>query len=316
MKQLVSLIICTYSRPEPLQTALRSIMEQKSMSFDLEIILVDNSPTGQMKSALEPFGNGVRYVQEPTQGKSHALNLGITESKGEIIAFTDDDVIADPQWLSTLIGCINRHQCDGAGGRVLPIYPENTPQWIKDNPNKIAGGVVIHDCGDGEFVYDSRRHYRFIGCNYAFRREVFDSCGLFRTDVGPGTPAMGEDSELIERLAANGKVLYYCGQAVIRHPVDLKRLTLSHMAKWHIALGRFAARREIEKKEKIDVYYFHVPRYIWKGILINACEGIFYLFNRIKFLDAWRGFFRKIGMIEEYRHQYKENQAVGAKRNA
>jgi len=89
---------------------------------------------------------------------------------------------------------------------------------------------------------------------------------------------------------------------VIRHPVDLKRVTLGHIARWHIALGRFAARREVEKKEKISVYYFGIPRYLWKGLVVDACTGIWFIFDRIKFLDAWRAFFRKIGMMKEYSH--------------
>ncbi len=300
MTPLVSVIICTYSRPAMLQETLKSILKQeREGSFDLEIIVVDNSPSGQMKAAVEPFQGKLRYLQETTQGKSHALNHGVKNATGEVIAFTDDDAIADPQWLLSLIRSLKNHQCDGVGGRVMPIYPSETPQWIKDNPAKIAGGVVVYDYGEDEFLYEEK-YDPFIGCNYAFKRRVFDDCGVFRTDVGPGTNAMGEDTEFIERLIEQGKILYYCGTAVVRHPVDLKRLTLKHIAHWHIALGRFCARREVEKKERISVYYFGIPRYLWKGVVKDALTGILCVFNRIKFFDAWRGFFRKIGMIKEY----------------
>jgi len=195
MKPLVSLIICTYSRPVTLQETLKSILEQQlDGTFDMEVIVVDNSASGQMKAALDPyysrFSGQLRYVHEPVQGKSRALNSGVRNAKGDIIAFTDDDVIADGQWLSTLIRCFHEHTCDGVGGRVMPIFPDATPQWIKDNPAKIAGGVVIYDYGEETFRYDDQ-HYPFIGANYAFKRDVFAACGFFRTDVGPGTAAMG-----------------------------------------------------------------------------------------------------------------------------
>ncbi len=304
MKQTVSIIICTYSRPADLQETLKGILTQRlDGRFDIEVIVVDNSPDGRMKTALDPFYDsfkgGLRYTQEKTQGKSFALNHGIRIARGEIIAFTDDDALPDPDWLATLVGFLNEKNCDGVGGRVLPIYPENTPQWIKDNPAKIAGGVVVYDYGELCFPYEAK-YDPFIGCNYAFKREVFDSCGLFRTDIGPGTSAMGEDTELVERLVERGKILYYCGKAVVRHPLDLKRVTLSHIAQWHVKLGRFAARREVEKKETIAAYYLGVPRYLWKGIIVDFCTGIISVFDRVKFLDAWRAFFRKVGMFKEY----------------
>jgi len=305
MKPLVSIIICTHSRASVLPETLKSLLgQQLDGSFECEFLVVDNSPTGQMKAVLEPlygsFGGRLRYLQEPVQGKSRALNLGINNARGEMIAFTDDDVIADPQWLLTLIRCLRERGCDGVGGRVLPVFPPETPQWIKDNPVKIAGGVVIYDYGDEEFRYDLTR-YPFIGANYVFQRNVFATCGFFRTDLGPGTPIMGEDTEFIERLVEKGKVLYYCGKAVIRHPVDLSRIGLRTMAVWHTRLGRFAALREIEKKAKISVYYFGIPRYLWKGIIIDGITGVCSVFDRIRFLDAWRAFFRKVGMIQEYR---------------
>jgi glycosyltransferase involved in cell wall biosynthesis len=305
MNTLVSLIICTYSRPTTLAQTLQSIAAQQlDGSFDLEVIIVDNSPNGQMKTALDPFEQSFKgrlsYWQETTQGKSRALNLGVQKAKGDVIAFTDDDVIADPAWLSTLVRYLRHTHADGVGGRVLPIYPHNTPTWVQAHPEKIAGGVVIYDYGPESFRYEAR-YYPFIGCNYAFKREVFDSCGLFRTDIGPGTSAMGEDTEFVERVVERGKMLYYCGDAVIRHPVDLERLKLRHIANWHIALGRFAARREVEKNEPIKSYLLGVPRYLWKGIVTDGFNALGGVFNRIQFLDAWRAFFRKYGMISEYR---------------
>jgi glycosyltransferase involved in cell wall biosynthesis len=312
MKPLVSLIICTCNRPQTLGDTLKSILAQKlDGSFDLEVVVVDNSPDGKMKTALDPFQasfkGALKYFHEPTKGKSHALNCGVKNAKGEIVAFTDDDVIADEVWLSTMVGCLNKEGCDGVGGRVMPIFPQTTPSWIKDNPVKIAGGVVIYDLGEGEFCYDLK-YDPFIGANFAFKKEVFQSCGLFRTDLGPGMPAMGEDTELVERLVEKGKVLYYCGKALIRHPVDLDRIGLAPTAKWHICLGRFAARREIEKKEKIAVYWFGVPRYIWKGIIADGCSCVFFAFDRLKFFNAWRAFFRKIGMIREYQDHQRSRQ--------
>ncbi len=305
MSKLISVIICTYNRTEMIEKVLESLLAQKlDGSFQFEVILVDNNPTGLTKPVAEfyhnKFAGNLRYFIEPVRGKSNAMNRGVKEAKGNILVFTDDDVIADVLWLSTIVGFFNEHECDGVGGRVLPIYPDETPQWVKDNAVQLAGGVVIYDYGEREFIYE-HRYYSFIGANFAFRRQVFDSCGFFRIDLGPGMPVMGEDTEFVERLVRGGKKLYYCGKAVIRHPVDLKRVTLKYMIPWHIALGRFAARMELEKKEENYIYWFGIPRYLIRRVLLDIGLLVVSVFNRMKFFNACRGFFRRLGMIQEYR---------------
>jgi hypothetical protein len=83
--------------------------------------------------------------------------------------------------------------------------------------------------------------------------------------------------------------------------VDLDRLKLEHLAKWHIALGRYAAKMEIENKVKISSYFFGIPRYLFKGMVVDAGKILTSGFDRMKFLNAWRSLFRTIGMLKEYR---------------
>lgn len=310
MSRTYSIIICTFNRPDLLKDALGSIARLRTtIDLSYEVLVIDNSPNGELRPAvesmLELFQGKLFYYSEPRRGKSFALNYGITKAKGDILAFTDDDITADENWLVTLNAKFDEHACDGIGGRVLPVYPKETPQWVKENAEKIAGGVVIYDYGPADFPL-TQKEYPFIGANYAFKREIFKECGCFRTDLGPGTAAMGEDSEFTERLLRLGKKLYYCGEILIWHPVDLKRLTLSHMAKWHIMLGRYAAIREMENKIKISSYFLSIPRYLWKGIVVDFCVMIVSVFNRMAFLNAWRSFFRKWGMIKQYWSKRRE----------
>ena len=309
----VSVIIAAYNRCKDLKKVLEGLLAQRvEGKFTFEVIVVDNNSTDPTRQTVESYipkfsaaqlNNGclgLKYFFEPRQGKSYALNHGIQEAQGDIIAFTDDDVLLDPYWLYHLIECFKKYGCDGVGGRVVPVYPERTPKWIRDNPIKLAGIVVIADYGEETKPYGKSMD-PFIGSNYAFRKEVFDKCGLFRVDLGPGTAAMGEDTELIERLATKGYSLYYCGVAVVRHPVDLGRLRLNYIAKWHMSLGRFAARNEMAANEHTFVYLFGVPRYLIKGVIRDGLFLILSLFGRLRFFNRLRGFFRKVGMIQEYR---------------
>jgi len=310
----VSVIIAAYNRCEDLKKVLEGLLAQRGEGkFTYEVIVVDNNSTDatrrSVESCIPKFSSpeskngclGLKYLFEARQGKSYALNRGIREAKGDILAFTDDDVLVDPYWLVRLVECFEKYGCDGVGGRVIPVYPDRTPRWIKDNPTKLAGVVVIADYGEETKPYGKPMD-RFIGSNYAFKRQVFDGCGLFRVDLGPGTSVVvGEDTEIIDRLAKKGKSLYYCGGALIHHPVNLGRLSLKHIAKWHMALGRFAARREMADDRQRFIMYLGIPRYLIKGVVKDGLFLILSMFNRLRFFNRLRGFFRKAGMIKEYR---------------
>jgi len=95
--------------------------------------------------------------------------------------------------------------------------------------------------------------------------------------------------------------LYYCAQSVIMHPVDLNRLRLKNVAEWHINLGRFEAKKEFEKDKLNLILIGGVPRYIVKGIAGDLFFALLNSFNILKFRYYFRAFFRKLGMILEYR---------------
>ena len=104
---------------------------------------------------------------------------------------------------------------------------------------------------------------------------------------------------------SENKVLYYCGQALIWHPVDLNRAKLRAIAKWHIAFGRSSAYEEMKADRVSYIYYFGIPRYLMKGIIVDFFRVIIHVFNRRKLFNSLRKFFRKVGMIMEYRGNYE-----------
>ncbi len=100
----ISVIICTYNRCESLARTLKSFTKISVPEGSLwELVLVDNNSKDKTKLFVEEFKKNYRlnieYIFEEKPGKSHALNHGIKQAKGEIIAFTDDDVIVDRDWL-------------------------------------------------------------------------------------------------------------------------------------------------------------------------------------------------------------------------
>ena len=112
----VSVIVCTYNRSGSLLDTLDSLANMVvSKSVDWEVLVVDNNSTDDTKKITEAFidrGNHhFRYLLEPVQGLSFARNRGINTSGGRILAFTDDDVLVDKNWLMKIIETIDAPQC-------------------------------------------------------------------------------------------------------------------------------------------------------------------------------------------------------------
>ena len=305
----VSVILCTYNRGERLKKTLDSLAAQEALSgIDFEIIIVDNNSkdaTKDVVSSYQPRFNGrLRYVFEPQQGISKARNRGIKESYGEITVFTDDDVLLSPKWIREVYDFFRRHNdADAMGGQILPGYPPETPQWIKDNRELLSGPIVSHDYGPDDLIYNAQM-CPLVGANMAFRKAVFSRYGNFKTDLGAGAGTVGEDSELYKRICAGGAVVYYCGQASICHPVEADRMTLKYIAKWKISAARgYVVLYGDEFDRKKFVYIFGVPRYLLRELLGRGISLIKNFTDRQKFLVAWINFFYTIGVICEFRRR-------------
>src|SRR5271168_746976 len=103
----ISVLVCTYNRAQMLGRTIDSVVAQTlPESLGWELIIVDNNSSDQTRQVIEDFRlrypERIRYLFEPQQGISHARNAGIRESRGEILAFIDDDETADTGWLRNL----------------------------------------------------------------------------------------------------------------------------------------------------------------------------------------------------------------------
>ena len=120
----ISVILCTYNRCEYLRKVLDSIAGSVLPdSVEWEVLVIDNNSIDQTpeiaKEFVARYPGRFRYISEPRQGKSHALNTGIRESRGDILAFVDDDVTVQPTWLRNLTQTLDGSEWAGAGGRTL-----------------------------------------------------------------------------------------------------------------------------------------------------------------------------------------------------
>jgi GT2 family glycosyltransferase len=214
-------------------------------SVDWEVLIVDNNSNDQTREVSQDvssrYPGRFRYLFEPEQGKSYALNAGIGAAQGEIVAFMDDDVVVHEMWLQKLIGPIDNGECQGAGGRILPDRTLSPPRWLPTEGRYALAPLAMFDLGNcaGDLTEAP------FGTNMAFRKTMFEKYGGFRTDLGPrpGSKIRNEDTEFGQRLLTAGERLRYEPAAVVYHPVPECRLQKTYFLAWWFDKGRADVRQ-------------------------------------------------------------------------
>jgi len=243
----VSVILCTYNRFESLAKALDSLaLSILPDTVEWEVLVVDNNSSDQTQAVVENFSrrypSRFRYLFEPQQGKSFALNSGVRESRGDVLAFVDDDVIVERDWLHNLTSVLFDNKWAGSGGRILPPPGFVPPKWLAiSGPRNL--GVVLCAQFDLGSTPGQLKDAPF-GTNMAFRREMLDRYGAFRTDLGPrpGSELRNEDTEFGRRLMTAGERLYYTPSAVVYHEIRQERLRQGFFLAWWFDHGRATVR--------------------------------------------------------------------------
>ncbi len=239
-----SIIICTFNRAESLSCTLRTLVEQTRTDLDdLEILVVDNNSNDNTGAVVQGYTERlpIRYCCETTQGLSYARNRGVSESRGDTLIFTDDDVLLDRGWLAAYLRAIEAFpQAGFFGGRILPDWTDHPrPSWLKDEQMPLLSGVLVcHDLGENSRLYVAEDDTPF-GASFAVRRALFAELGAFRTDLGVKghSRGRGEDTEFLNRARTRGEPGVYVGEALCRHRVEPERLKLSSFFRYGVESG-------------------------------------------------------------------------------
>ena len=196
---LVTVIVATRERPDSLRKCLSSVLAVDYPRF--EVIVVDNDPTTTETAEMveQCFSGRVRYLREMRRGLAAAHNRGVAEAAGEIVAFVDDDVVVDRQWLSALVegftatagvGCVT--------GLILPAQLDTPAQLLLERHGGFGKGfdVQIFDRDSyrpADPLFPFRTGRFGSGANMAFDAALLRRLGGFDPATGAGTFARGGD---------------------------------------------------------------------------------------------------------------------------
>lgn len=230
-----SVIVCAYTekRWDDLQEAVGSLRAQ-TLPADEIILSIDHNPA-LFECAKATFTDLTVVENSEMRGLSGARNSGIAAARGEIIAFMDEDAIASPEWIQWLNQGFSSPDVMGVGGAILPMWMSSQPIWFPDEFNWVVGCTYR---GMPEITSPVRN---LIGCNMAFRAEIFHQIGGFRSEIGRiGTyPAGCEETELCIRarqFQTDGKFIYE-PRAYVNHRVPETRTTWNYFTQRCYAEG-------------------------------------------------------------------------------
>ena len=244
----ISLIICTYQRPEAIKRLLKSIIDQTV--FPTEIIVVDGSLDDKTKFSVNEVSKQVSErliyvrVDHNNRGLTRQRNVGIKKASGEIIAFLDDDTVPDPGYFEHILACFERHpEAIGVGGQITtgldwkPANLEKNPSfgvyrwegWEKPESyrgkirkllglasNLPPGWMPAFGHGRSSGYPSNGKDYPVefvIGAAFAWRRDLFSSCQFSNYFIGYG---LYEDLDFCVRASRIGQI-YLCTSAQLEH---------------------------------------------------------------------------------------------------
>jgi arylsulfatase A-like enzyme/glycosyltransferase involved in cell wall biosynthesis len=276
----ITVLICTHNRAELLDRVLTSLNAARRPRQPVELLVVANNCSDGTHALLERYlatDDGriaLRWLAEPTPGKSHALNRGIPAIRTELTAFVDDDHRVDADYLVEIERAADSHpEVDIFCGRILPDWSGAEPHWVHDDgPFRIYPlPVPRYDQGEEVKAISDQEGPVPGGGNLVLRRHVFELAGEFSTELGPTGHDLGggEDSEYVIRALRRGAKLLYWPGFVQYHYVDLERLTLSYIVRKGYQRTRSTARLRHSG--------IGVPLFAWRKLLTYLLHIVFAL---------------------------------------
>jgi glycosyltransferase involved in cell wall biosynthesis len=277
---MISVIIATRDRAALLEATLDAIASQQSPGCPFEILVIDNASVDNTAAVVAAAAGRssvpVVYLTEQKSGKSHALNTAVAHARGDLLVFTDDDVLPSPGWLAAYAQAFSETGADYAAGRILPLWEAPPPRWLTA---PLYGVLAVQDGGTRRLTLNGMSdHVMPIGANMAIRRHVLDSVGGWNPELGKlkNTLRTGEDHEFALRLVAAGFAGVYEPEASVLHRVSADRLRLPYFVRWGYGNGVITAGLE-QDYPSTPHYVLGVPRYLWRRVvkdLVSGASGI------------------------------------------
>lgn len=299
----ISVIICTWNRADLLSQTLAQMEQLRTLpKTSWELLVVNNNCTDDTEAVLDRFTDRLplRRLFESKQGHSNARNRGLAEAQGELIVYTDDDVLVDADWLVELRAAAERWP-DAAyfAGRVDPWFEKSPPPELSQALEAVAEGFCGINLGAQEHYLNEDESPK--GANMAFRRSWVASL-RFNPDLGlkGKVETRGDETAFCEQIIEAGGRGVWVPRAVLKHYVPAERIQLDYIKRFCIGLGQtFVRRSELADGARIA----GVPRWLLRRYGTALAKRLLSLVspNRVYRYRTMTDLWRLRGMIQEAR---------------
>ena len=244
---MVSVIVCTFNRVKYLRICLEKLANQTVNSSEYEIIVIDNDSKDGSGMACQSFMKmhkklNIHYFLELRQGHTFSRNRGITESKGEYLAFIDDDAFVANDYIENINKAFSTFKIAALGGKITPHYESGIPPvWMT---KYLLPLVAALDMGPNK-KYFRKENYP-LGANMAFRKNVFRDLGLFNIELGRrGSKGLegGDEKDIFLKLHKTGAKILYDPDIKVTHFIPESRLQLTYIKGLAVGVGSSERKR-------------------------------------------------------------------------
>jgi len=273
-----SVVIATRNRQALLAETLQALSAQDWPADAFEVIVADNGSNDETAAVVAEAARRrgaplLRYLFVPEPGKSTAVNQALPLANGDFIAFTDDDVRPERDWLTRFAAAFAETRADFVAGRVRPAWEATPPDWVSP---AVYGVIAVPENGDSRLdITAGHAQVVPIGANMAVRRSVIGHIGGLRVDLGKleGSLRTGEDHEFFLRMLHAGFRGIYEPTAVVHHRVGTERMDRGYFRRWLHQNGRDVARLDHVYSRRGVSRLLGVPRYLWRQAVFDSVDA-------------------------------------------
>ena len=243
---MLTVLIATYNGGGTLATVLDAYCKIDLPREDWKLVIVDNGSTDNTKETINAFKHALplKMLFEPRRGKNVALKTGLLEIDGDLVVFSDDDVVPHPDWLKQFRQSADSQQLYSIfGGPILPKWELPPEEWILSWVYLSPTFGILNDRKEGPI-----ENSMVFGGNMAIRSNIFEMGYTFDETIGPnGTKySMGSETQLLLRLKKDGFKAWHCKNAVVKHMIKASQMQKKWVLGRAIKFGRGQYRLGLE----------------------------------------------------------------------
>ena len=299
----VTVAICTWNRAELLDRTLTRLRElAKPPGVEWELLVVNNNCADNTDAVIAKHSDALplRRLLETKQGLSNARNCAVDNARGELLIWTDDDVLVEPDWLTEYAKAASSFpQAGYFGGTVDPWFESDPPRWVLRHLARLEDAFALRRLGpevrplaEGEKAY---------GANMAFRTELLRGA-KFDPALGRTGTAMlgGEETAVMNRLKDAGHFGVWVGTARVKHFIPRERLSTDYVWRYFHGQGRTQHRQT--RPDWPGPRLFGAPRWLVRKYLSARLRSLLLApGGGSGWLDNYTDAASVRGMIDEFR---------------